>query len=181
MKTVNIHAGSKNWIGAALSNLAHTPFLLEDEYIASVEAFHQGIKYEDALRRREIFQLWGVKAKSAGREANERASGLVYWGSGDCVRVIAWQSKGYYDLYFDALWAKLTQNETANAALLATDECSFSHAIPGGSVGESDFQLSHFCQSLYGIRDVLKGKAELAGTKEQCSTEAVERVAKRRP
>jgi predicted NAD-dependent protein-ADP-ribosyltransferase YbiA (DUF1768 family) len=168
---INIYAGSNNWIEATLSNLAETPFILEDEFIASVEGFHQGIKYNDLSRRRQVFSLWGVKAKSAGREANRIASGFVYWGEGENSREIIWQSKEYYDLYFDALFAKFTKNPKAESALLATGNASFSHLIPKiGGFDEAAFQKTHMCQSLFGIREYLMDKTlDISKIKAECS------------
>lgn len=168
---INIYAGSNNWVEATLSNLAETPFLLEDEFIASVEGFHQGIKYKDIDRRRQVFDLWGIKSKSAGREANKIASGFVYWGNGDQTRDIVWQSREYYDLYFDALFAKFTTNPKAESALLATGDATFSHLIPKiGGLDEAAFQKTHMCQSLLKIREYLLDKnMDIEKIKAECS------------
>ena len=173
MKVINIYAGSKVWIESVLSNFAHTPFILHETYIASVEGFHQGIKYTDEVRRQEIFELWGVKAKSAGRVANRLSSGYVYWGK--LLNPIEWQSRGYYDLYFAALFAKFTQDEKAKAALIATGTNRFSHIIPrGGGLTEIEFRETHLCQSLYCIREFIQGiSTDIEGKKRECSKNAV--------
>ena len=158
MATINIYSGSSNWIEAALSNLAHTPFVIDDEQIASVEGFYQGIKYSDLQKRRSIFKLFGIKAKRAGREANQIASGFVYWGEEDSLREIVWQSEEYYQFYYLALFAKFTQDDKAQAALLATGDALFSHNIPsGGGMPFEEFQKTRFCQFLYDIRQFVLG------------------------
>ena len=180
MAVINIYGGSKNWIEAVLSNLAHTPFILHETYIASVEGFHQGIKYADETRSQQIFELWGIKARTAGREANRLASGVVYWGRPP--KEIAWQSLEYYDLYFEALYAKFTQDSAAKDALISTGQSRFSHIIPsGGGLGEPEFQDTHLCQSLYSIRDLITGTSgDLNELKTKCSNHALQRSAKRR-
>ena len=161
MATINIYSGSSNWIEATLSNLAHTPFVIDDEQIASFEEFYQGIKYPDLEKRRSIFKLFGVKAKGAGREANQIASGFVYWGDGDSLREIVWQSEEYYQFYYLALFAKFTQDDKAQAALLATGDALFLHNIPSGKrMSFEQFQETHFCQFLYDIREFLLEEQE---------------------
>ncbi|MEW6746350.1 MAG: hypothetical protein AB1486_26715 [Planctomycetota bacterium] len=154
---INIYSRSRNWIEAALSNFAQTPFVLDGETIASVEGFHQGIKYESMHRRRRIFGYWGLKAKKAGSEANRKASGWVYWGEGEGLRRIRVESDEYYALYRRALLAKFTQNEQARAALLASGQARFSHRIPiSGGMGVEEFEKTHLCRFLYEIRDLLR-------------------------
>ena len=68
MKTVNKSAFSEGQVGRILSNLARTPIVLNGQSIASVEAFHQGIKYEQESRRGEIFGSYGGRAKRTRRE-----------------------------------------------------------------------------------------------------------------
>lgn len=173
MTVINIYGGSKIWVESVLSNLAHTPFILGEVYIASIEGFHQGIKYDDEVRRRKIFESWGVKAKSAGREANRLATGYVYWGTP--LSPIEWQSREYFDLYFDALFAKFTQDEEAKAALISTGNNRFSHIIPGGSgLTEIEFHKTHLCQSLYCIRDFIREiSTDIESKKAECSNNAM--------
>jgi len=173
MRVINIYGGSKIWVESVLSNLALTPFILHDIYIASIEGFHQGIKYDDEVRRQKIFESWGVKAKSAGRAANRLASGYVYWGLP--LSAIEWQSREYYDLYFDALFAKFTQNEEAKAALISTGTKRFTHIIPGSSsLTEIEFQRTHLCQSLYCIREFVQEiSTDIGNKKVECSNKAM--------
>lgn len=63
-----------------LSNLYPSTFILDGIEYASVEAFWMSIKYsENDSRRREIRELSGIKAKSAGRDAKPNKT-LQYQG-----------------------------------------------------------------------------------------------------
>jgi len=97
----------------------------------------------------------------------------VYWGRP--LKAIEWQSKEYFDLYFDVLFAKFTQNEEAKSALIASGTSHFSHCLPNGEgLSEVAFQETHLCQSLYCIRDYIKGEInDIHGCKEECSSSAV--------
>lgn len=152
VEIINIYSRSSRWVERMLSNFAHTPFVLDEHEIASVEGFHQGIKYEDFDLRVKIFGLHGIKAKQRGKEANTMKSGYVYWGSRDSVQKIRWQSKEYLDLYYRALLAKFSQNQEAKAALLSTGEAYFSHNVRRNQNDFDAFQKTHFCKSLYLIR-----------------------------
>ena len=157
MKVVNISAFSEDPVERILSNLTRTPFVFDGQPIASIEGFHQGIKYMQESRRKEIFGMYGPQAKRAGREANRCGTGYVWWGAP--ARPITWRSGEYYDLYFDALSAKFIQNDEARVALASTDDCRFSHVIRHGRSWSADeFEATHFCRALYRIRDFLTGR-----------------------
>ena len=122
--------------------------------IASIEGFHQGIKYADAAERNRILGLSGIEAKRAGAKANKKPIDFFYWLDQKIPR----GSKPYLDLYHRALVAKFVQNQEAMDALIATGEAKFSHKVKGARqkrISVEDFQNSHVCQSLYKIRDEL--------------------------
>ena len=67
-----------------------------------------------------------------------------------------WQSQEYSDLYFEISKSKFTINQEAQAALLTTGKCLFSHVLPNGEgLSIEQFQATMLCQSLYKIRESL--------------------------
>jgi len=66
---INVTSRSPDAMIRLISNLAHTCFELDGNAYASVEAFWQGLKFPDAERRRQISQLHGLEARSAGFDA----------------------------------------------------------------------------------------------------------------
>jgi hypothetical protein len=55
----------------SISNLAHTPFDLDDVRYHSIEGFWQGLKFDDESDRRRIARLWGAEARDAGKPAGQ--------------------------------------------------------------------------------------------------------------
>lgn len=115
-----------------LSNLANTPFELDGETYASVEAFWQGLKFVEPERRRAIAGLHGQEARHAGFGAPDRTE-LEYRGE----RVRAGTAV-HWRLMSAACLAKFTQHAEARAALLATGDRPLEHktrrdseSIPG--------------------------------------------------
>ena len=108
---------------APISNLAHTPFVLEVEAYASVEGFWQGLKTADAAQRRAIAMLAGPEAKAAGDALGQPAA-FDHGGA----RIVA-GSPEHWALMRAACTAKFEQNETARTALLATGERWLTHRV----------------------------------------------------
>jgi predicted NAD-dependent protein-ADP-ribosyltransferase YbiA (DUF1768 family) len=106
-----------------ISNFAHTPFELDGQPYASVEAFWQGLKFPDESQRREIAPLHGDVARRAGFDAAESAT-LEYRGR--TIRVGTWD---HWQLMSLACWAKFTQHEAARQALLDTGERPLTHKV----------------------------------------------------
>ena len=75
---LNIFSRSDEPLGRALSNFAHTPFELDGVKYASVEAFYQGLKYLDPVKRAEMAPLYGNYAKSAASKAGKLTENYVY-------------------------------------------------------------------------------------------------------
>jgi len=119
------------------SNLGATPFVLDGDAYASVEALWQGMKYpenadDDRLKnpnvtwkktRQEVMALSGFEAKAAGTEANANMKKLgIKWITYRGQR-IEWNGKdvqAFYDLIYRACRAKLDQNQALKDLLLST-------------------------------------------------------------
>ncbi|MGE3935458.1 MAG: NADAR family protein [Rhodospirillaceae bacterium] len=122
---------------AAISNLARTPFEIDGETYASVEAFWQAIKFPDPARRKAIARLHGPEAKDAGRAAGRPA--VIDYGG----RSVAVGGPDHWALMEAACRAKFTQHAGARAALLATGRRPLTHrvrqdsrTIPGAIMAE---------------------------------------------
>jgi len=112
--TLNVSSRSTDSRARRLSNFSYDPFVLDGEYIVSVEGFIQGIKFpEDHPARLRAFQLFGIKAKRSGRGAKRQ---FVWWTG----QIISYGSPEHYALIERAIRAKLDQNPDAMHALLAT-------------------------------------------------------------
>ena len=134
MQTINIYSKSRHWLGRVLSNLAYTPFRLDDQEIGSIEGFHQGIKYADANERKRVLSLSGLAARQARAAGNRQAKGWAYWRN----RKIVWKSAEYDALYVRALRAKFTTHALAKFALLGTTGCHLEHRVPRGLSSDSN-------------------------------------------
>lgn len=108
---------------APISNLAHTPFVLDGAGYASVEGFWQGLKTADPKQRRVIAKLAGPEAKAAG-DALGQPTEFEYGGAR-----IAAGSPEHWALMQAACMAKFQQNEAARMALLATGERWLMHRV----------------------------------------------------
>lgn len=125
-----------------ISNLAHTPFVLDGQAYASVKAFWQGLKFPDAERRRQIAPLHGQEARRAGAAA-EPSDAIVYRGQ----RVRA-GTIDHWQLMSRACWAKFSQHTEAREALLSKGERPLVHrvrrdsrTIPGAIMAEIWMQV----------------------------------------
>lgn len=134
---INVTSRSPDAMLRLISNLAHTPFELDGNAYASVEAFWQGLKFPDAERRRQISRLHGLEARSAGFDA-EASDTLIY--SGRTIRV---GTSDHWHLMYLACRAKFSQHEQARAALGGTGDRPLLHktrrdsrTIPGVVVAD---------------------------------------------
>jgi predicted NAD-dependent protein-ADP-ribosyltransferase YbiA (DUF1768 family) len=118
---VNISSRSADPAVQWISNLAHTPFELDGERYASVEAFWQGLKFPEPSRRVVIAGLHGQEARRAGFNAPE-ADVIDYRG-----RVVRVGTADHWGLMAAACWAKFNQHEEARRALLGTGARPLQH------------------------------------------------------
>jgi predicted NAD-dependent protein-ADP-ribosyltransferase YbiA (DUF1768 family) len=121
------------WIG----NFAPTPFTLDSREYRCVEAFWQGLKFQNGLERRRVAELDGPAARKAG-QAQPYGATVTYEGCE--IPVGAWE---HWELMERACWAKFTQHEEARAALLSTGDRPLQHrmrrdsrTIPGAIMAE---------------------------------------------
>ncbi|MDR3636252.1 MAG: NADAR family protein [Isosphaeraceae bacterium] len=105
-----------------ISNFAPTPFELDGQSYASVEAFWQGLKF-DGLERREVARLAGGTARQKGET---KGYGPTVRYQGESIPVGTW---AHWALMERACRAKFTQNADAQSALLATGTRPLTHRV----------------------------------------------------
>lgn len=108
---------------APISNLAHTPFVLDGQDYASIEGFWQGLKIADPEQRRGVATLFGGEAKGRGGAVPWPAA-FDYGGA-----TIVTGSPEHWALMRTACFAKFAQDSGARTALLATGERWLTHKV----------------------------------------------------
>ncbi len=120
-----------------LSNLANTPFTLDGQEYASVEALWQSLKYPESaedprlqnpdvkwdLTREQVMKLSGFEAKHAGDAANDNMKKLgLTWVTyqGEKFEPKTSGAQKHYDLIYRASVAKVEQNSKVKAILIKT-------------------------------------------------------------
>lgn len=111
---LNILYSSNNKEAQLISNLGHTPFKLNGITFQSVEAFWQGLKFNDDASRFEVANLYGKAAKNVGKGV-EYEDFIHY--NGLKIRV---GSHEHWALMATACEEKFDQNSEAQTALLET-------------------------------------------------------------
>jgi predicted NAD-dependent protein-ADP-ribosyltransferase YbiA (DUF1768 family) len=118
---INVTSSSPDPI-RLIGNFAATPFELDGERYACVEAFWQSLRFAPAERAR-IAALAGPVAKQES-EKQPYGSHVVY--GGQTIAVGTWD---HWQLMRRACAAKFAQNEDARAALLATGGRPLVHRV----------------------------------------------------
>lgn len=110
---INILYSSESESIQLISNLGHTPFVMDDTQFASVEAFWQSLKFEEQ-ERDEIAKLFGKEAKKIGNRIKYKN----YIRYKD--QKISVGSPEHWELMNMACVHKFAQNYFAQKALLGT-------------------------------------------------------------
>ncbi|MFC1730775.1 hypothetical protein ACFL6I_10625 [candidate division KSB1 bacterium] len=154
-KELNIKSNSEDWRGAILSNLADTPFEVCGFLFPSVESALQGIKFNDKIKREEVFKLDGREALRAGTDiTNSVASGkefFVYWNNQE----IPYNSIDHRLLIAMFIHEKVRQNPRVQEALLQTEGTFIYHDV-GIENPNTSLPEKFYIQALLSQRDLLK-------------------------
>jgi predicted NAD-dependent protein-ADP-ribosyltransferase YbiA (DUF1768 family) len=127
LKPLNITRGV-GFPFTAISNLADTPFELDDELYGSVEGFWQSLKFASEEDRRRVGLLSGPRAKQTG--SSEASNTIAFEYRGQTYVRGTW---AHWKLMERACEAKFTQNHAAREALLATGNRPLTHRVPKDS------------------------------------------------
>lgn len=155
LEPLNVFSRSKEPLGRALSNFAHTPFVLDGVKYASVEALYVGLKYLDAAKRAEIAPLYGSYAKSAGNKA-PAITETSYMGE-----KIKLGSVEHHALIERAIRAKIEQNPDIMHALSQTGERSIVHDTGRLSTRKSNLPDQVFADMIGRIRSDIIAKGQI--------------------
>jgi hypothetical protein len=112
-QAINVLYSSELDAVSVISNLGHTPFVMDNTQFESVEAFWQSLKFEEN-EREEIAKLYGKKAKKIGKRIEYRKH-IKY--QDEKIRV---GSSEHWELMKIACSHKFTQSKLAQKALLKT-------------------------------------------------------------
>lgn len=120
--TINIASNSENPTEALLSNLAHTPFILDWKEYTSVEGFWQWLKFSKEEDRIRIASMYGILSKKIGNEGDNKNGTFEYlW------KIYTAGSSEHQELMCHAIRAKLKQNPEVLKLLFATGSAPIIH------------------------------------------------------
>jgi hypothetical protein len=144
-----------------LSNLAHTPFTVDQLKFASVEAFVQSIKWPEGPKRERIQLLWGFEAQRAGNNINKQIRRMlsegqrkacVYWGG----RSIEYRSGEHLSLIERAIRAKFETHSEARDCLKTTGDVPLAHEMGKKERPTTSLPAAEFCLIMNSIREELQ-------------------------
>jgi predicted NAD-dependent protein-ADP-ribosyltransferase YbiA (DUF1768 family) len=128
----------RNELGV-FSNLAQTPFSLDQVRFQSIEGLWQMMKYPEGpmdprskdadlswrYKRNEVADLFGFEAKTAGDLANENMKKLgIRWVTykGETIEYKGKDQNRHLEIITAAIQAKVRENQSVRALLMATGE-----------------------------------------------------------
>jgi predicted NAD-dependent protein-ADP-ribosyltransferase YbiA (DUF1768 family) len=121
---LNCSGSSLEEIGRDMSNLAHTPFILDGVKFASVEAFYICLRTPNPEQRLQVAQLHGVKAKHMGSKLKKKFR-LTHTTWMDVTFELG--SEQHHQLVKRAIRAKLKQNKKIRKEFLKTSPRPITH------------------------------------------------------
>lgn len=144
---INAWSNADNELGKQLSNFAETPFVLDGQEYASIEAFYVSLRYP-ADQRADIAKLSGLAAKRAGRVSHDGQT--VYNGE-----TIKFGSPEHHELVKRALRAKIEQNPELLASFVASKPKPIYHDTGHAEKPHAFYPNVVFARHLTEIRDEL--------------------------
>ena len=155
-KVVNVASMSVEPSARLLSNLAHTPFVLDGVRYESVEAFYQMLRITDPVRRAAVAGLYGQEAKAAGNDFKNVTTGQY---RGEAFEL---GSPRHHEIVKMAIKAKLDQNPDVAAAIMATYPRPIIHNTGRPESKSTKYPGAVFTQTLTELRQELVDKAKTA-------------------
>lgn len=143
-------SSSMAYPAGALSNFTHFEFSFRGFHVASMEGLLQGLKFSDAKKQADIFQLIGVKAKRKGAKSKWKDTQTIYWQGVAMAR----ESDEYKALLREAYDA-LATNAEFRAALLATGRKRLFHTMGKTDPKKTVLTEKEFCKLLTDVRSRL--------------------------
>lgn len=146
MATLNVSSKSNDWRASRLSNFSPDQFTIDEQLIASVEGFIQGIKFQWNPERIMAFVSSGYDAKRLGEGAENK---FVWWKD----QTIPYGSSEHHALIERAIRAKFKQNEPAMRALISTGNLTLIHELGSPELPTTSLPAKVFCDILTKIRN----------------------------
>jgi len=141
--------GSGNsYPGAALSNFAPHPFVIDGVQCNSMEGFLQSLKFESIEMQKYVCTLVGKAAKFKGKNKKWWKTQVLYWQGTPIHR----QGEAYQEL-LDKAYNALYENASFRKALEATKGCTLTHSIGKSDKSKTVLTQSEFCSRLTKLRD----------------------------
>ncbi len=154
--TFNIHSKSRDETARLLSNFANRPFEIDGAWMASVEGFVQGIKFEpdDNLRYR-AFASAGSYAKKFGAAGNVSIIWLIkpVRTRGYATCMVAYGSIDHHSAIDRAIEEKFLQNPDCMEALFSTKGLILTHTTGEPESPHTSLPAKLFCKILTRIRE----------------------------
>lgn len=162
---LNIISDSDDPRAAILSNLAETPFTIDQYTFPSVESALQGIKFSDPETQQAVFAMDSKSALKAGRKItlaiDESKPPFVYWQG----KEIEYNSAEHRMLIAMFIKEKIRQNPQVQEALLAT-EGEFIYHDAGVEHPNTSLPEKLYIEILLAERQILKKLREISNGKD---------------
>lgn len=137
--------------GAALSNFAPHPFVLDGVLCASMEGLLQSLKFDKPHIQVEVCKLAGKAAKFRGKDRNnawKRVQSL--WWQGVAMKRGGPEYQAFLDRAFSAMFE---QSESFRKALMATGNAVITHSLGKNKEADTVLTEREFCARLTKLRD----------------------------
>lgn len=144
---IRIDLNSNDWRGSRLSNLSHSPFILDGMEYSSVEGFIRHLVFSEGDFRRDLCtELDGTDTVAMGYQALEAGLTDCHYGG----RTFAAGSEEWERLVERAIRAKFEQHESSRRALRRTAGMELRHE---GNPEMRGLDAELFLEILSGIRE----------------------------
>jgi len=150
---LNVASGSGEEIGKLMSNFAHTPFVLDGAWYASVEGFYASLKFLDEEKRSKMARLYGARAR--GKASKSQLKTTCYQGES-----FELGSHRHHELIKCAIRAKLEQHSEIAKLFVATRPRPIIHDTGHAEQTTTRFPGDVFCRILTELREEFAERAE---------------------
>lgn len=144
-------SSTNKYPSASLSNFSPHPFVIDGVECASMEGFLQSLKFKNPEMQKYICTLVGKAAKRSGSKKNWQRLQTLYWQGVEYKR----KSPEYQEL-LDRAFLAISENDSFQRALLATQGAVLTHSIGKNKEAETVLTEREFCSRLMRIRRELQ-------------------------
>jgi hypothetical protein len=161
MNPLNIWSKSDEEIGRLMSNFAHTPFVLDGIFYASIEGFYAALLIQNnTARQAKVRQMWGIRAKHEIPKTKPQV--LRY--NGESFQL---GSQEHIGLIKRAIGAKLEAHLEIATAFIATRPRPIAHETGYPPAPDAEFPREVFCKVLEELREEFAERLEKASSQDR--------------